>query len=285
MTHYYNIAPHNRPFGPHAVGSRFRMYIDEVGHHRRAAPGEDIPSQRYLGLVGIVIEETVGRPALQSALDRLRADHFPEAMAEEDPPVIHLTEIRKKQGAFTVLNDPERRRAFHTDTIRLVEQAEFISVTAVVDKSSHFSKPYRSRRDPYHYALEILIERYVGLLNMCEGTGDVMTEARDKEADQQLAVEFETIRTEGTRYHSSDDINSALSSSRLKVKPKWKNIAGLQLADLVAHPLWRQVLEQKGRLQADRDALRNRIRAAANPKRNRQMFTGEVEGYGEKFLD
>lgn len=282
---YEHVPAKNRPFGLHAVGSRFRLYIDEVGHHRWAAPDEQEPIRRYFGLVGVIVEETQGRHQLQGALDGLVTTHFPEAIKDEDPPVLHLADIRSKKGPFSVLNDPERCRAFHGDMIRFLAQAEFATVTAVVDKSTHFAKDYRARTDPYHYGIEILLERYLGILQMCEATGDVMAEARSPEADQQLEAEFESLRSDGTRFQSGEAMRRALSSSRVKIKPKWKRIAGLQLADLVAHPMWRQVLEKQGRLHPDRDSLRNRIREATAPKINRQLFDGTIKGYGEKFLD
>lgn len=281
---YETIAPHRRPFGPHAVNSRFRLYIDEFGHHRNPGPKDPKPDQRYLGLVGVVVEQETRYPELVRKIDEFCGLHFPEDVADEDPPILHLQEIHGREGAFSPLNDPGRRHAFHCDLVQLISQAEFVAIAVVIDKLPHFAKGYRSRRDPYHYCLEVLLERYVGILEMCNATGDVMAEARYKEADQQLRTEFESIYTAGTRFCERQKFEHSLTSAKLKIKPKSKRIAGLQLADLVAYPLSRQVLEKKGRIGPEKNELRRRIRAAADPKLNRQYYTGDVEGYGEKFL-
>ena len=42
-----------------------------------------------------------------------------------------------------------------------------------------------------------------------------------------------------------------LSSKQLKVKNKANNIAGLQLADLIAHPSRNEILSEKGLLERD----------------------------------
>ena len=53
----------------------------------------------------------------------------------------------------------------------------------------------------------------------------------------------------GTEYIEAQRIQNALTSSQLKVKPKSANIAGLQLADLIAHPSRNEILKENGHVK------------------------------------
>ena len=56
------------------------------------------------------------------------------------------------------------------------------------------------------------------------------------------APPFERLVAQGTEYVSAEQLSACLTSVQLKVKPKANNIAGLQLADLLAHPSFRATL-------------------------------------------
>jgi hypothetical protein len=68
-------------------------------------------------------------------------------------------------------------------------------------------------------------------------------------------------------------------------KPKSANIAGLQLADLIAHPSRREVLIEHQLIVDDRDIFGSQICAIlCQSKYNRERLTGQIEGYGKKLL-
>ncbi len=67
-------------------------------------------------------------------------------------------------------------------------------------------------------------------------------ESRGKQDDQRLKASFERIYVGGSHFVESDIFASHLTSRQLKVKTKISNVAGLQLADLIAHPSFRGAL-------------------------------------------
>ena len=76
-----------------------------------------------------------------------------------------------------------------------------------------------------------------------------------------------------------------LTSRELKVKPKSANIAGLQLADLIAHPSRREVLIEHRLIVDDRHTFGDQICAILRQsKYHRNWRTGQIEGYGKKLL-
>jgi hypothetical protein len=54
--------------------------------------------------------------------------------------------------------------------------------------------------------------------------------------DRRLNDSFERLWQNGTDYVAPEEFRKSLTSRQLKVKTKANNIAGLQLADLIAHP-------------------------------------------------
>ena len=74
-----------------------------------------------------------------------------------------------------------------------------------------------------------------------------MAESRGGKEDMRLKKSYERVFKEGTEYVNSQMFEKYLSSRQLKVKQKSNNIAGLQIADLVAHPSFRATLARKNR--------------------------------------
>jgi hypothetical protein len=64
----------------------------------------------------------------------------------------------------------------------------------------------------------------------------VIAEARGKKQDKDLKKAFMEIYEMGTGQINSRDFVGVLSSSQIKFGSKKDNIAGLQMADLIAHP-------------------------------------------------
>ena len=69
------------------------------------------------------------------------------------------------------------------------------------------------------------------------------------------------------------------------MKPKSADVAGLQLADLIAHPSRRELLIEHGLLTDDRDVFGDQICAILRQsKYRRDRRSGRIEGYGKKLL-
>ena len=66
-----------------------------------------------------------------------------------------------------------------------------------------------------------------------------MAESRGKKEDMRLKKSFQGIWEHGTDHMEAKQFQELLTSKELKVKPKANNIAGLQLADIIAYPAWR----------------------------------------------
>jgi hypothetical protein len=89
----------------------------------------------------------------------------------------------------------------------------------------------------------------------------------------------------GTDHIPPERWQARLTSRELKAKPKAANIAGLQLADLIAHPSRREVLLELGLTADARDTFGDQICAILRQsKYYRNQRTGEIAGYGKKLM-
>ena len=145
---------------------------------------------------------------------------------------LHRVDICNRTGAFGVLADETRRRAFDAHLLKLLEASHYLAFGVTIDKAAHASAKHRRVSDSYHYCMLATLERFCGRLAYRNNVGDVMVEQRGKKEDQALKAEFRRLveRREGFLRDSA----SRLTSNEIKLKPKSADVPGLQLADLVA---------------------------------------------------
>lgn len=141
-----------------------------------------------------------------------------------------------KQNGFEFLNDQAIHQGFGNDLLDIVINSKYIVISVVIDKLAHLNNYGSFHNHPYYYCLNILIERYVRFLEGNNGRGDVMIEARGKNKDRELKEIFEDTYQKGTNYIQGKRIQQVLTSKTIKMKPKEKNVYGLQIADIVAYP-------------------------------------------------
>lgn len=111
-----------------------------------------------------------------------------------------------------------------------------------------------------------------------------MAESRAREEDLQLKQAYQRVYESGTLLFNHEHHQRALTSKDLKLRSKTANIAGIQLADILAHPIKQALLFEKGRITKLRKTFGNQIVEAARGKFNMNSRTGQIEGYGKVWL-
>ena len=266
------------PAPPH----RYRLYIDEAGDHTRSRSATDPVGRRYMCLLGVMVPMGEEYIRLQASVEEVKRAHLP--YDPDVPPILHREDILHRRGPFRVLNDDTTRAAFDDALIELIHAAPITVFGVVIDKFSHGGRAYRHLTDAYHYCRTAMLERYCGLLGFLGAIGDVLVEARGKTEDTALKEEFRSIWANGTFYLSNSQTQATLTSRELKIKSKILNIAGLQVADVLAHPVKRDVLLDRKRIDSLGRAFAERIMAVATAKYNRQRYDGRIRGYGRILL-
>lgn len=110
-----------------------------------------------------------------------------------------------------------------------------------------------------------------------------MVESRNGVNDNRLKESFINIYNNGTEYLEAIKFQILLTSKQLKVKPKSKNISGLQIADLIANPSRNDLLvECKLKIKKNTDFCEKIIRILRDSKYYK--VSGKLLGYGLKKL-
>lgn len=168
----------------------YRLYLDEVGTDTINRVNED--NFRFLSLTGVAIERRNARDFLEPEFHRIKAEIFDY---DHDQPIcFHRTDIRSSKGPFEILNDANIRAEFDNRILSLMTELDYTVITVLIDKQWMISQEHWEQTHPYHYLMEIMIEKYVHFLSRMNTTGDIFPEARGKKQDRALQSEFERCR-------------------------------------------------------------------------------------------
>lgn len=257
---------------------RYRLYLDESGDHvfHDEKTLQD-PGHRYLTLVGCCFAQGLAYLQFHRALEDLKQKYFPHS--PDDPLPLHRTDIIKRSGPFWRLRDNRICKFFDMHLCSLVKKAEFILIGVCIDKL-RMKHEYPDPFHPYHLALGFLLERYCGLLNHLNRKGDVLAESRGGKEDKLLKEAYRHIWAHGTRYHEAAFFQRALTSREIKLKKKTDNIAGLQLADILARAVRDDILRAYS-CKVRSAPFDQRLAMVIQDKYNRHLYDGRVVGYGK----
>jgi len=255
---------------------KYRIYIDEVGNPDLGS--SDDPNHRFLSLTGIILQLDYVKSVLHPQMEALKAryfDYHPDELI-----VFHRKEMVNAVSPFQNLKDPNIRTKFDRDLLTLLHSWQYVVISVCLDKKKHKDTYTTWRYDPYHYCLAILLERYVLFLERTKARGDAMAESRGGKEDRRLKASFNRLCEQGTDYVAGDRFQIVLTSTQLKVKSKANNIAGLQLADLIAHPSRNEILQEQGLLPAEVGPFAKSVIKILQPKYDQQ--SGRM--FGKKFV-
>ena len=237
--------------------SEYIVYVDESGDHALAPLDPHYP---IFVLAFCIFEKGDYASLAVPRLEQLKLRYFGHDMV-----VMHEHEIRKSEGDFRILLRADTRAAFLRDLNALIAELPFTIVASCIRKRA-FVEQHGPLSNPYHAALAAglaQVYRFLCEREQQQAITHVVCERRGRREDQALVQEFERICQAGP----TAGLGAAL---RLIMASKQSNTCGLQLADLVARPIGRHVLQP--------DQV-NRAHALLAPKLRRSP-DGDVDGWG-----
>jgi hypothetical protein len=255
-----------------------RLYIDEIGHHDMKSSTDE--NQRYLGLSGILMRLEYAGGEFSENLRLLKHDIF----GRSDFPLHRREILNGSPEPYTRLKDEGTRSKFNERLLRLLEDSKYRVFSVVIDKREHKTKYVVWQFQPYHYCMTVMLERYVQWLGRVGCVGDVLAESRGKKENKQLANAYRYIYQKGTNNVPSTLFQERLTSREIKIKPKSDNIAGLQLADLIAHPSCKELICRRKNQEMTADFGKQIVEILYRKKYLRSPFNGVVQGWGTKTL-
>lgn len=211
------------------------LFIDETGDHSLSKIDNSYP---IFVLSGVIVDESY-HGELTEKLDTFKRRHF-----ETTDIVLHAKEMTHpqsaKHAAYMKFLDVDFRRRFYRDFEGLLSQLDVSLVACVIMKNKHFAKYGLEAKDPYLLSFDNLINRLVLGLHDDE-RGNIVAESRNSVLDNQLEIAYLSTRVEGTNKVQASEIKLKLEGS-ITFKQKSDNMAGLQIADMVASPIARHFL-------------------------------------------
>lgn len=256
-----------------------RLYIDETGNADLRASRD--PNHRYLSLTGIIMDLSYAGSVAFPRIEALKASYF--GSHPDDPIIFHRKEMVDRKRPFHSLRDPAIEEKFNEDLLLALTEMEYKVITVVIDKLDHLNRYTVWRQDPYHYCLEVLLERYVMWLKEKRLRGDVMAEVRGGKPDSRLEKSFSFLYGNGTANVTTKETQARLTTKKLKLKRKASNVAGLQIADMIAHPSAMYVRSLYGGAAYPPKFGGDIVKILLSDK-YRRSWDGRLRGYGIKWL-
>ncbi len=150
-------------------------------------------------------------------------------------------DIRKQKSDFSILVNRKKREAFCADLDTLVSSLKFTIIAAAINKT-RLKAQYHTPNNPYYICFQFILERVVMYLGRSSEKLIFRIESRETHNDQKLAKVYEDFRYNDHKIFKKEEIQSKLVD--LLFNQKIQNIIGMQLADLVAYPIGRWVLDK-----------------------------------------
>lgn len=187
-----------------------------------------------------------------------------------DAVIIHSRDIRKAQGTFGILTDPDLRQRFMADLTALMRDLDYRWITTVIRKQDHRERYGANAENPYDLALTFCLERLLPLLEQDrQAEVTLVAEARGRREDGELELVFLRTVNEGTGFIARERFRAV--RFRLVFAEKCRNVIGNQMADLICYPVARHVLDP-GRPNLPYDVLEPKMYKGSGLVRGLKVF-------------
>lgn len=213
----------------------YYLFIDETGDHGLTTLNPDFPLFLLCG--ALIAEEEYEK--IKVSFNAIKTNLWGNKSV-----IFHSRDIRKCDKEFSVLFDLEKKKWFYENLNAAIASHNYTIIASAIQKDNYIKKFGKLSTDVYELALSFIIERAIFYL---DAVGDktkklfIIIEKRGKKEDKKLDEHFQRLLSRGTGFVSAERLkNYGLS---IHFKTKKENINGLQLADLVAYPIARNVIE------------------------------------------
>jgi hypothetical protein len=240
------------------------LFIDESGDHSLTKIDHKYP---VFTLCGIIMEENY-----HHNFAHRRIQEFKQRLFGTSDIVLHTADFTRNKAGFERMVKHSFRMEFFGELERLIAELEFKIVAAVIRKQDHLDKYGLNAIDPYLLSLSLLVERFIFECGAAGGT--IIAEARDPTLNNALDLAFLNLKIQGTDYLSAAKIQKRIHN--FAIRDKAENLAGLQIADVIASPIGRRAI---GKTTYPAYCSLGDFFQVLKPK-FRQDWKGRIEGMG-----
>ena len=239
--------------------SDYIVYVDEAGDHNLDHIDSNFP---VFVLAFCIFEKTQYINQTTPKLQQFKFTYFGHDMT-----ILHEREIRKSIAPFNILQNAKVRQSFMSELSQIISEAPFTLVASCIDKNNFINRR-GSTDNPYHVAMQFGLERIFYFLQNKQQTGKkthIVFERRGRKEDDELELEFR-------RLLDKNQTKGMAQSLDIIFADKKANSTGLQLADMVARPIGRYLIDPQQDNRAY-EVLKDKFRTSPQ---------GVVKGWGLK---
>lgn len=219
------------------MADNFVLYLDECGDQNLSSFDPQFP---IFTLCGVVVSEEQDN-LLADRINSLKMDIWNNTNI-----ILHSRDIRKCQNGFEVLFDLEVKKRFLESVNAILGDDIYIIICCAILKEPYI-RQYGKLNDVYGLSLSYIMERVVFYLDSV-GKDNIelrtVIERRGKKEDKSLLDYYNQLLDRGTYWVNGERMRRYFK--RFDMRWKSENIVGLQVADLVAYPITRHVLNPDG---------------------------------------
>jgi uncharacterized protein DUF3800 len=184
----------------------------------------------------IVIERDIYRDQVLPAMNRFKLHYW-----NHEGINLHSRDIRLATGPFSLLLNPVVRPKFIAELSDILQRLPFTLFISAVRKETHVERYGKDAANPYDLSLEFTMEMLAHFLESQNETDlPIVAEARGKREDNTLEQAYYRLLARGTDHFPAERFKRL--NCPLNFLSKKNNVAGIQLADLCAHPCARHIL-------------------------------------------
>ena len=216
--------------------NRYYLFLDECGDQNLSSFDPSFP---VFTLCGIILSQEQ-LDIISEKINALKKEFWGDRKI-----ILHSRDIRKCQNGFEIFFDLDVKHRFYEQINSILGEKVYVIICCSILKEPYI-RQYGRLNDVYGQSLSYIMERTVFYLDSLE-TNNIrlatIVECRGKKEDQTLLNYYNKVLDIGTYWVSPARIQNYFKE--FEMRKKSENLIGLQIADLVAYPITRHVLDEE----------------------------------------
>jgi len=210
------------------------MFLDESGDHSLDKIDNSYP---MFVLVGCIFDLDYYSEAIEPKVNELKLKHFGKTDI-----ILRSYDIGKQKRDFSCLVDKKKREIFYNDLNDLIKSIDFKIISAAIHKSK-LKYQNNNSDNPYNICFQFILKESIKFLDKTNEKLIFRIESREKHNDKKLIEIYQDFKLNDCEIVNKKEIASKFTD--LSFNQKIHNIAGQQIADLVAYPIGVFALDDK----------------------------------------
>ena len=214
---------------------KYYLFLDECGDQNLS---NFDPSFPVFTLCGVIMSQTQ-LDVITEKVEALKQKFWGERKI-----ILHSRDIRKCQNGFEIFFDLNMKQCFYESINQILKEKIYVIVCCSILKEDYI-RQYGRLNDVYGQSLSYIMERTVFYLDSLAKENINLTtivECRGKKEDKSLLDYYNKVLDRGTYWVKPDRIRRYFKE--FEMRRKSEDLVGLQIADLVAYPITRHVLDE-----------------------------------------